>query len=318
MRTVSRTQADQVLAYIRSKAGLPYHFGGSGNPGGDCSWFAYAPAAMLAGLPPNKRYGSTDAYNVRATWEKPDARLGLVQAPNRAGVPADAILKLGFLHGGGGANSHVSGTFDGVNFESRGMYRGVSGHVVGGTARAWNDGLYHDFWYLPARVGAADPDAFPLPAGWYYGPLDGPEESVSGEAGEPAYQIDGIKRIQSKLGLPQTGKWRDAKAAIASLQALNPPLIPDGTVGPNTWALIMRHTSAQTPTPATPTEGPAVTTLDTRVRSAVDGSEHNLVDLLRYTNANAHRIEQKVDQMLALVASLQARAASGGTDTAAA
>lgn len=256
MRTISRSQVDATRTYIWSKDWLPYHYGGSGNPGGDCSWFTCAVAAHVQGLKANRRYGSTESFNrpgeFGAVATGDAAQLGLVHARSAADVPADAILKIGLMHGGGGYNSHTSGTFDGLNFESRGMYNGRAGHVVGPAARAWNDPLYHDFWYLPARVGAADPDEFPLPAGWFYGPLSGPEESVSGEAGEPAYQIDGLKRIQAKLGLPQTGRWIDAKAAIIELQKREPGLLPDGTVGPKTWALIMRQNPTPTPAPGGP------------------------------------------------------------------
>ena len=55
-----------------------------------------------------------------------------------------------------------------------------------------------------------DPNAFPLPLGYYYGPLAGPDQSVSGEwAGEPTEWVDGLKRWQKTLGLRQTGKWND-------------------------------------------------------------------------------------------------------------
>lgn len=253
MRTISRAQVDATRTYIWSKNWLPYDYGGSGNPGGDCSWFAFAVAAHVQGMKANRRYGSTEncnrpgTYGAVATGDA--AQLGLIHARSKADVPADALLKLGFMHGGGGYNSHVAGTFDGLNFESRGMYRNRSGHVVADTARAWNDSLFHDFWYLPARVGAVNSDDFPLPAGWYYGPRSGPEESVSGEAGEPQYQIDGIKHLQAKLGIPQTGRWIDAKPAIIALQKKDPSLLPDGTVGPKTWALIMRQ-GAPAPAPA--------------------------------------------------------------------
>jgi len=257
-RTFTRAQVDATRAYIWSKDWLPYAYGGSGNPGGDCSWFAFAVAAHVQGMQANRRYGSTENCNrpgiLGASATGDAARLGLIHARNKADVPPNALLKLGFMHGGGGYNSHVAGTFDGLNFESRGMYMGRSGHVVAASARAWNDPLFHDFWYLDATVGAGDPDAFPLPSGWFYGPLDGPEESISGEAGEPAYQVAGIKHMQAKLAIPQSGKWRDAQTAIAALQRTDPALTPDGTVGPKTWALIMRLGSTPAPNPGGPVE----------------------------------------------------------------
>lgn len=246
--TISRTVVESVKTYLWSKDRLPYQWGGSGNPGGDCSWITGAAAAGLQGMQMNRRYGYTGSFNHPGRTGKvasPEAAmLGLSRAASKADVPADAVLKLGFFHSSDPAGAHTSGTLDGLNFESRGMYQGRSGHVIGPAARAWNDPLYNDWWYLDARIGQANPDDFPLPAGWYYGPLSGPDESVSGEAGEPAHQIAGIRHMQAKLGIEQTGRWIDAKAAIIEVQKTDPGILPDGTVGPKTWALIMRQGGA--------------------------------------------------------------------------
>ena len=122
------------------------------------------------------------------------------------------------------------------------MYQGRSGHVIGCAARAWNNPLYNDFWYLDARVGAPDPDVFPLPHGWYYGPRSGPTESVSGEVGEPAYQIDGLKRLQRALKVPETGRWVDIRDRVVTIQYGRPELgPPNGHVGPLTWAVIINE-----------------------------------------------------------------------------
>lgn len=66
-----------------------------------------------------------------------------------------------------------------------------------------------------------DPKAFPLPPGYYWGPVDGPEESVSGEwDGEQQEWRDGLGRWQQALGLPVTKKWNDGvtPAAAETLQ----------------------------------------------------------------------------------------------------
>ena len=65
----------------------------------------------------------------------------------------------------------------------------------------------------------ADPNAFPLPPGYYWGPADGPEESVSGEFGEPQDWLDGLGRWQATLGLPVTKRWDDG-ATPAAAEAL--------------------------------------------------------------------------------------------------
>lgn len=62
-----------------------------------------------------------------------------------------------------------------------------------------------------------DPDAFPLPVGYYYGPLTGPAESVSGEyAGELQSWRDGLGRWQATLGLPVTRRWSDGATPQAA------------------------------------------------------------------------------------------------------
>jgi hypothetical protein len=72
-----------------------------------------------------------------------------------------------------------------------------------------------------------DPDAFPLPKGYYYGPLDGPNESISGDyEGDLQSWKDGLGRWQAALGIPVTKHWdpTTAKAAMTlQLQRGWPP-----------------------------------------------------------------------------------------------
>lgn len=95
--------------------------------------------------------------------------------------------------------------------------------------------------------GPPDPDAFPLPPGYYYGPLEGPEESVSGEY-ESDSQIakDGLGRWQQALGLPVTKKWDDhhTPQAATTLQQQNGwqpnPLFGFGGVYEGEWDAVIR------------------------------------------------------------------------------
>jgi hypothetical protein len=65
--------------------------------------------------------------------------------------------------------------------------------------------------------GPPDPDAFPLPAGYYYGPLEGPIESISGEYETDSQAAkDGLGRWQQALGLPVTKKWNDGATPQAA------------------------------------------------------------------------------------------------------
>lgn len=69
---------------------------------------------------------------------------------------------------------------------------------------------------LLAPEVAPDPLRFPLPLGWFYGPLDGPNESVSGQwDGEPPSYREGLKRWQTAVGVPPTGIWDAATCAAA-------------------------------------------------------------------------------------------------------
>jgi hypothetical protein len=95
---------------------------------------------------------------------------------------------------------------------------------------------------------SANPNDFPLPLGYYYGPLSGPNESVSGEwAGERPEWRAGLKRWQKALGLKQTGKWNDgvtAKAATTLQLAKRWPPHPDfgyGGVYLGEWDAVIKN-----------------------------------------------------------------------------
>ena len=110
-------------------------------------------------------------------------------------------------------------------------HKGVSSHnnyTYGSVKlRGYKDGTHWDipdtFPYDVILTGGSieitppDPKDYPLPVGWYYGPLDGPEESISGLAGESQSYIDGLKRWQKAVGVAETGSW-DAQTAIVARQ----------------------------------------------------------------------------------------------------
>ncbi|QBS43870.1 peptidoglycan-binding protein [Nocardia sp. CS682] len=237
---ITRAKLNEVKAFCRSKNGLPYAYGGAFSASDpwastDCSGAVAAVAAMLQGLSPYRRYGSTETWRVaRINGTRP---LNLVPAAGAWDVPADAILKVGFQHGGGGEYSHTACTLDGIAFESR----GTPGVLYGGSARHWNNPLFHDFWYLPAQIvdGPGDASAFPLPDGYWYGPYEGPEQSISGRSGEPQAWIDGLRRWQIAAGVEGTGVYDNATADTArAIQGAN-GLVPDGLIGPRTWDLVI-------------------------------------------------------------------------------
>lgn len=96
--------------------------------------------------------------------------------------------------------------------------------------------------------GPPDPDAFPLPKGYYYGPLDGPTESISGEyVTDSQAAKDGLGRWQAALGLPVTKRWNDGKtpqAATTLQHAMGWPPNPAfgfGGVYEGEWNVVIRN-----------------------------------------------------------------------------
>lgn len=93
-----------------------------------------------------------------------------------------------------------------------------------------------------------DPNEFPLPDGYYYGPLDGPFQSISGQhASDSQAAKDGLGRWQLVLGLKDTKIWNDGvtpKAAF-TLQKINKwppnPLFGFGGVYLGEWNEVIRN-----------------------------------------------------------------------------
>ncbi|MBN7386165.1 M15 family metallopeptidase [Mycobacteroides abscessus subsp. abscessus] len=76
----------------------------------------------------------------------------------------------------------------------------------------------------------ANPDDFPLPQGYCFGPLDGPDYCISGEyPADLQSWKDGLGRWQAALGLPATKRWDDATrdAATVLQKQRNWPSNPD-------------------------------------------------------------------------------------------
>jgi murein DD-endopeptidase MepM/ murein hydrolase activator NlpD len=103
-------------------------------------------------------------------------------------------------------------------------------------------------WLRNPSEPGPDLTAFPLPAGYFYGPLDGPDNSVSGEyPGEPAAWRDGLGRWQATLGLPVTKKWNDGatpRAATTLQRSLGLPPTPGigyGCIGKAEWDAVMKN-----------------------------------------------------------------------------
>lgn len=176
--------------------------------------------------------------------------------------------------------------------------RGVSSHnnyTYGSVKlKGYKDGTHWDipdtFPYSfvldgdPVVIPPADPNAFPLPQGYYYGPLEGPTESISGLANEPKSYIDGLKRWQKTVGIPETGKW-DAQTAIVAkkLQAEKKWPNSKGYVYKGEWDAVIREGWKPTKVEQ-PTTPPVVTPPPANVKRYLPMAEGQFAWGSRYGN----------------------------------
>ncbi|CAA79386.1 endolysin [Fromanvirus L5] len=166
--TVTRERAQWVHDMARARDGLPYAYGGAftNNPrvSTDCSGLVLQTGAWYGGRTDwvGNRYGSTESFRLD---HKIVYDLGFKRMPRGgpAALPIKPVMLVGLQHGGGGVYSHTACTLmtmdhpggpvkmsdRGVDWESHGNRNGVGVELYEG-ARAWNDPLFHDFWYLDA------------------------------------------------------------------------------------------------------------------------------------------------------------------------
>ncbi|AHJ86462.1 endolysin [Mycobacterium phage 20ES] len=167
---ITRKQAQWVHDMARARNGLPYAYGGAftNDPkrSTDCSGLVLQTAAWYMGRTDwvGNRYGSTESFRLD---HKIVYDLGFRRMPpgGPAALPFKPVMLVGLMHGGGGENSHTACTLmtmdipggpvkmsdRGVDWESHGNRNGV-GVDLYDNARAWNDPLFHDFWYLDAKL----------------------------------------------------------------------------------------------------------------------------------------------------------------------
>lgn len=96
----------------------------------------------------------------------------------------------------------------------------------------------------PAPVKAAPAPAFPLPRGWYFGPLSGPLQSVSGYRhrltnGRPGHR--GLKAWQARMAdrgwtITADGLYGDQTGDVAEAFQREKGLTVDRKIGRETWA----------------------------------------------------------------------------------
>jgi hypothetical protein len=234
---LTRTNVDFAHKIAKERDNRPYGYGGVWVPNNvwrttDCSGIVtHMLDACLNGPKMGwQRYGiSTEAYR----YQKVGATgpFGTINCGgDKRKVPANAVLKIGLHHGpGGGANSHMACTLEGVAIES-------SGHddqQYGGPAWGWDHSYFHQFYYLPGEVDGKPPVYQPpMPSGvqvWKIGMSD-PK----------------IKKLQDTLNryapaysnLEVDGEYGPLTAAVVATFQRRAGLVVDGEAGPATLAAL--------------------------------------------------------------------------------
>ncbi|MER6182993.1 hypothetical protein [Streptomyces sp. NPDC001652] len=113
------------LKWAKTQNGLPYQWGGNGNPSWDCSGFMSAIESVIRGQKPHRRW-STHAFSGRTA---PPGWVYHGNSPFKVGITAAGV-------------GHTAGTLGKTKVESR----GGDGVVVGSRARGYNDKLFNS-WY---------------------------------------------------------------------------------------------------------------------------------------------------------------------------
>ncbi|MCX4605515.1 hypothetical protein OG402_34160 [Streptomyces anulatus] len=115
------------LKWARTQNGLPYQWGGNGNPSWDCSGLVSAIESVIRGQKPHRRWatGSFSGKTAPSGWQ----------------LGGKSPYMIGITNAGVG---HTAGTINGVNVESR----GGDGVVIGSKARSYKDNLFtHQYAY---------------------------------------------------------------------------------------------------------------------------------------------------------------------------
>lgn len=254
---ILRANVDYAFAIARARDRKPYGYGGVWHPTDvnrttDCSGIVtHVLDALVNG--PNmtwSRHGlSTEAYRYVGG---PGSRgpFGTIRVGRPQDIPADAALRIGLQHGpGGGANSHMSCTLEGVAIESSGSY----GQRVGGPARHYNNSLFHDWFYLPGPIvgtGTSTPARPHAPGAVYLGR----------DCGRYECRGDRVRALQIRLNrdypaysrLAVDGDFGPLTEGVVREFQRRAALTVDGIAGPATLAALNLFTPQEAPVPAAP------------------------------------------------------------------
>ncbi|ACI06243.1 endolysin [Mycobacterium phage Brujita] len=259
---ILRANVDYWWSIAKPRNRKPYGYGGvwvknDVNRTTDCSGIVtHVLDALVNGEKMSwSRHGlSTEAYRYVGG---PGSRgpFGTIRVAKPGDIPADAALRIGLMHGpGGGANSHMACTLEGVAIESRGgTVASGGGQWIGGSARHYNNPLFHDWFYLPGPIvgsGTSTPATPTAPGAVYLG-RDCSRYECTGER---------VKALQARLNrdypaysdLDEDGEFGPLTEQVVREFQRRSGLLDDGIAGPATLAAL--GLSFQ------PQEVPAVTT----------------------------------------------------------
>lgn len=232
--TVARVNVDYAMAIARARDKRPYGYGGvwvktNTARTTDCSGIVTHMLDALtrgeAGMRWSRLGISTEAYRyVGGPGSK--GPFGTIRVARPGDIPTDAVLKIGLMHGpGGGANSHMACTLQGVAIESSGSY----GQRVGGPARGYNHPLFHDWFYLPGG-GTPAPHA---PGAVYLGVDD---ENTGDRVLALQKRLNAFYPAYSQL--EEDGEYGPLTAEVVSEFQQRAGLTVDGVAGPATLAAL--------------------------------------------------------------------------------
>jgi hypothetical protein len=234
---LTRQNVDYAHSIAKARDNLAYGYGGTWVRDNiwrttDCSGIVTSTTDACLNGPKMgwSRYGiSTESYRYQAVGAT--GPFGTINCgSDQRKVPSNAVLKIGLHHGpGGGANSHMACTLEGVNIES-------SGHddqQYGGPAWGWNHSYFHQYYYLPGTVDGT-----------------GPVYSPPMPSGVQVFKVGDtsplIKKLQDTLNryapayssLEVDGEYGPKTAAVVAIFQRRAGLVVDGEAGPATLAAL--------------------------------------------------------------------------------
>ncbi|MEV7112332.1 phage tail tape measure protein [Streptomyces anulatus] len=162
------------LRWARTQHGLPYQWGGNGNPSWDCSGILSAVESVIRGQKPHRRW-ATGAFSGSS-------------APPGWVLGAKSPFMIGITNAGVG---HTAGTLSGVNVESR----GGDGVLVGSRARSYMDPMFTHTYGLRGFADGGSPR--PGEVAWVG--ENGPE-LIRFSGGEVVYSNADSMRMAAGLG----------------------------------------------------------------------------------------------------------------------